>query len=190
VGGVDRVEVVMDARHAVAGDHGDEDLCARSGCEQRGDARQRGVVVAEHAAQERAPREVDRHRVGAAVEGLWRVLGRGDREQRVRHRVALRGAPGGLDHARRVGIEADRQGVGTRPRGGQHMAAVTGPEVDREAVVARRQRVESADVDVVEAAASEHTDHASSLSDMDAFPTRGPKNPSPALPSIAGHRQT
>jgi hypothetical protein len=40
------------------------------------------------------------------------------------------------------------------------VAAVTGPEVDREAVVARRQRGESADVDVVEAAASEHTDHA------------------------------
>jgi hypothetical protein len=66
------------------------------------------------------------------------------------------------------------------------MAAVTGPEVDREAVVARRQRVESADVDVVEAAASEHTDHAPSLSDMDAFPTRGPRNSSPAPPSIAG----
>ena len=41
-------------------------------------------------------------------------------------------------------------------RGGQHVAAVAGPEVDREAVVARRQRVESADVHVVEAAASEH----------------------------------
>ena len=61
------------------------------------------------------------------------------------------------------------------------MAAVTGTEVDREAVVARRQRVESADVDVVEAAASEHTDHASSLSDMDAFPTRGPGIRCPTL---------
>jgi hypothetical protein len=66
------------------------------------------------------------------------------------------------------------------------VAAVTGPEVDREAVVARRQRVESADVDFVEAAAPEHADHASSLSDMDAFPTRGPRNSGRGPPSIAG----
>jgi hypothetical protein len=65
------------------------------------------------------------------------------------------------------------------------MATVSGPEVDGEAVVARRQRVESADVDVVEAAASEHSDHASSLGDMDAFPTRGPGNSPVAPPSIA-----
>jgi hypothetical protein len=65
------------------------------------------------------------------------------------------------------------------------MAAVTGPEIDREAVVARRQRVESADVDVAEAAASEHADHASSLSALDAFPTSGPRNCGRNLPSIA-----
>jgi hypothetical protein len=118
------------------------------------------------------------------------VLGRGDREQRVRQRAALRRSPRGLDHASRVGVQADREGVGTGLGRRQYMAAVTGPEVDREAVVARRQRVESADVDVVEAAASEHTDHAPSLSDMDAFPTHGPRNSSPAPPSIAGHRQT
>jgi hypothetical protein len=53
------------------------------------------------------------------------------------------------------------------------MAAVARPEVDGEAVIARRQRVESADVDVAEAAASEHADHASSLCAMDAFPTAG-----------------
>jgi hypothetical protein len=51
------------------------------------------------------------------------------------------------------------------------VAAVSRPEVDGEAVVARRQRVESADVDVVEATASVHADHAASLNGMDAFST-------------------
>ena len=118
--------------------------------------------------------------MSTAAQRLWRMLRRGDRVERVGRRAARV-----LDHARRVGVQADGQGVGTRSRSRQHVAAVARPEVDGEAVVARRQRVESADVDVVEAAASEHTDHASSLSDLDTFPTLGPGNSLLAAPNIA-----
>jgi hypothetical protein len=46
-----------------------------------------------------------------------------------------------------------------RGRGAEDVAAVAGAEVDRNAAVARRQRLDLADVDFVELAPAEHSEH-------------------------------
>jgi hypothetical protein len=106
---------------------------------------------------------VDREHVRKTEEGLRRVLGGGDREQRVRECRAARRATGSLGHARGVRVEADHERVGIGSRRGQDVASVAGAEVDRDAAVARRQRLESADVDFVELAPAEHSEHEPSL---------------------------
>jgi hypothetical protein len=113
------------------------------------------------------------------------VLGGGDHEQRVR-----RGPARGLGHSRGVGVDADDERAGMRTGGGQHAAAVTGAEIDQKAVVARRQRVESADVDVVEAAASEHSEHAIESKRPGRIFDRRRRNSPGRPPRIDDHRTT
>jgi hypothetical protein len=119
-------------RHAVARHDGQQHRRGSARREELRDAGHHRFIAAEHAAQQRSPREVDRERVREAVEGLRRVLGRRDREQRVRQRAAAGGTTRRLGHAGRVRVDADHERV--RPRGGglQHVAAVTGAQVDRD----------------------------------------------------------
>lgn len=140
-------------RHAVARRDGDERSRLGAGREQRGKAGEHGVVVAEDAAQQRAPREVDGQRSGDALERLRRVLGGRDDEQRVGKRGAAGGPARGLGHAGRVGVDSDDERAGVRGGGPQDAAAVTGAEIDRDPGVAGGECFESADVELEQAAA-------------------------------------
>jgi hypothetical protein len=158
---VDRGELVRgrDRRHAVARHDREQDLALGAGREQLGDAREHGVVTAEHAAQQRSPREVDRQRAREAAQRRRRALRGRDGEQRVRQRVATRRPARGVDHRVRARVDADHERVG--PRGGerQHAAAVARAEVERDPGVTACEAPDLADVDFVELAASDHSEH-------------------------------
>lgn len=140
-------------RHAVARRDGDERSRLGAGREQRGKAGEHGVVVAEDAAQQRAPREVDGQRPGDALQRLRRVLGGRDDEQRVRESAAASGAARGLGHAGGAGVDADDERLRMGGGGSQDAAAVTGAEIDRDPGVAGGECFESADVELEQAAA-------------------------------------
>jgi hypothetical protein len=147
-------------RHAVSWHHGHQRRPARAWGEQPREARERGVIGAEDAAQQRSPGEVDGERSGDPEQRLRRVLGGRDREQRVRQRAALRRSPRRPRHALGAGVHADHERVRPRARGGEHVPAVAGAEVDHDARVARRQALESADVELVECATANDAKHA------------------------------
>jgi hypothetical protein len=98
-----------------------------------------------------------------AVKGLWRVLGGGHREQRVRQRAAAGGAARRVRHAGGVGVDAHDQRLRPRSSDAQHAPAVAGSEVDGDAGVAGPDVFESADVDVDEAAALNRAQHGASF---------------------------
>jgi hypothetical protein len=152
-----------DGRHAVARHDRDEHGDRRARGEQPGDAGQHGVVAAEHAAQERRPREVDGHRRRPPVQRSRRVLGRGDREQRVGEGAAARRTARGGGHRGRARVDADHERVRARGGRGQHVAAVTRAEVDRDPRMARGEPVESAVVALEEGAALQRADHAGTV---------------------------
>jgi len=114
--------------------------------------------VAQHAAEQRAPREVDRQLGGGAVEGLRRVLRRRDHEQRVRHATAGSAARG-VGHGLGVGVEADEERPWRPPRGGQDSAAVTRTEVDGDAPVVRGQGSVAAVVELFALAVADYVEH-------------------------------
>ncbi len=107
------------------------------------------------------------------MKGLRRMLGGRHREQRVRQRLSPRGAAGGLGQAGRVRVEADDQRLGPRRRSGEHGAAVTRAQVDRDPRVARGELGESADVDFGEAAARHDAEHGGSVAGRRAARHRG-----------------
>lgn len=104
------------------------------------------------------------------------MLGGRHGEQRVRHGAATGGPARGLGHAGGVGVDADEQRL--RPGGGgsQDTAAVTGAEIDRDPAVAGGELLESADVELEEAAALNDAQHAPSLK---AHPHEDVKSPRP-----------
>ncbi len=80
------------------------------------------------------------------------MLGRGHGEQRVGQRAAACGAARGLDHAGRVGVDADDERFGARSSGREDVAAVTRAQVDRHPGVPGGERCDLADVELEEAA--------------------------------------
>ncbi len=80
------------------------------------------------------------------------MLGRRHREQGVRQGAAARRPPRGLGHAGRVRVDADHERVRPRRRGGEHVTAVTGAQVERDPGVTARELCDLADVEVLETA--------------------------------------
>jgi hypothetical protein len=108
--------------------------------------------MAEDAAQQRAPREGDRQRVGDAVQRLRRVLGRRDREQRVGEGASARRPARGLGHPGRVGVDPDDERVRARGCRREDVTAVTRTEVDRHPGVPGGELCDLADVELEEPA--------------------------------------
>jgi hypothetical protein len=82
---------------------------------------------------------VDGDQVGQPVQVRRQRLGGRDHEQRVGQAAPLGPAPGPprrLGHGGGAGVDAEDQPVRLGSRGGQHEAAVTGPEVDSRRPVA------------------------------------------------------
>lgn len=115
-------------RHAVPRNDGQQHKPGGPRRKQESNSGQRGIVVAEHAAQERTPREVDGHVVCQAVQRLgWMLSCRHD-EQRVTN-VAANCAAGRARHRGRIGIHADHERVGLPRSSGENCAAVARAEV-------------------------------------------------------------
>ena len=165
VAGVRRREHIVRGhrRHAVARRDRDEHGRLGAGCEQGRDAGEHGVVLAEHAAQQRAPGEVHGQRAGDAVQRLRRVLGGRHGEQRVGQRATASGAARGLGHAGGTGVDADDERLRMGGGGSQDAAAVTGAEIDRDPGVPGGELFESADVELEQAPALDDAQHAPSF---------------------------
>jgi hypothetical protein len=104
--------------------------------------------------------------VGRAVQLTRQGLdGRHD-EKGVRQPAAagLRGsAPRRFGHRRRIGVDADDQPVRTGSGGGKDVAAVPGPQVDRDSVVPGQQVAQLPEARVLQTPAKHNTHDDSSL---------------------------
>jgi fermentation-respiration switch protein FrsA (DUF1100 family) len=119
------------------------------------------------------------------------MLGRRDHEQRVRQRAAASGAPRRRSHGGRVRVDADDERVRALGRRGQHVPAVTGAEVDRNAGVSRGEASEVAGAELLNLAPSDHPDHAPSLAralTCDSLPEGGFRMPILLFHSTDDHR--
>lgn len=152
-------------RDAVPWDNGQEHDTGRGRRQQRCDAREHGVVVAEDAPQERSPRKVHGQRVRETMQDLRRVLGRRHDEQDVRQ-VAPRRSARGVGHCGRIRIHTDEEGVRALRRGGEHGAAVTRPQVERHLGMATRQASDVVRMKLVDAAASHHAERSAPRCDL------------------------
>jgi hypothetical protein len=113
-----------------------------------------GVLVADDASQQRAPREVDGDAISAADELSRRALGGGDDEQRVRSSalgLGASGTTGCLGHPGGDRVEAEDERLRAPAGGLEDGPTVTGPDVDDEPRVRLGQSVELADVHLDEA---------------------------------------
>lgn len=134
--------------HAIGRHDRGEHLDRTTRPHDRCDARERGFVEAQHAAQQRSPREQDRHSVGDAGE---RRVRQGLSTSRQEHHVAKTGplGPSGrLGHGRRgrVNTEHERRG---RSRGSSKGGpAVAGAEIHDHPLGAGDQVDDLADVDL------------------------------------------
>jgi hypothetical protein len=108
---------------------------------------------------------VDGHRRRPSVQRLRRVLGRGDREQRVGQRAAAQRLARRGGHRGRARVDADHERVRVRGGRGQDVAAVARAEVDRDPRMARSEPVESAVVALEEGAALQRAEHAPKVPD-------------------------
>ena len=151
----------VDALDPVRREDRREDYDPTGGRHDRGDASQDRQVEAHDAAQQRAPRERDRHERGDSGQRSGQRLGRLDEEARVRHAMggtSTIGSPGRLGHRGRIGVDADRQGARLSGRPRKDGSAVAGPEIDDHPVGPGDPFVELADVDVADAPA-DHLSH-------------------------------
>ena len=142
--------VARDDRH----EHLDLTVAAR----QRGNAGQRVSVKTEDAPQQRAPREPDRHEIGAPGErGPWQVLDTGREKERVGGTSAGR-APRCVGHRGRGRIDADHQRLRLRHGACEHGPAVAGADIHDHPVGPGDQVGQLPDVDL-EAASADDLSH-------------------------------
>ena len=154
VGLAGRVEG-REAVDAVRRDDRREDLDPAARCDQRGDPGQRRFVQAEHAAQQRTPRERDGDQVRAARQHRARqALCAGGQEDRVRG-TASSGTPGRLGHRGSHGVHADHQGTRLGACAHKHGSAVTGTDIDDHPVGPGDQVRDLADVHLEDATADD-----------------------------------
>jgi hypothetical protein len=145
-------------RDAVRWNDRGEHLDTAVGCDDVGDAAQHGPVQAQHAPEQRAPRERDRHERDDAGQRSGQRLGGPGEEQGVRQpsrRSGAVGSTGCLGHRRRVRIDADHQGVRLRVGARKHGSAVAGPEIDDHPIDSGDPLVELADVHLGDAPADD-----------------------------------
>jgi hypothetical protein len=138
-----RVEVAVESGHSprIATDDRQRELETTARCHETGDrGRDRGVEP-ERAAQQRAPREADRHAVGETIQLGRQPFHTGHqqpRPSRVRARAWMSPGetPRRVGHRACIGVDAEHEGVRIREDLGQDGAAVTRPEVDDDPAVA------------------------------------------------------
>lgn len=145
-------------RHAVPRNDGQQHKPGGPRREQKSNSGQRRIVVAEHAAQERTPREVHGQVVCQAAQRLgWMLSCRHD-EQRVANVAANRSA-GRARHRGRIGIHADHERVGLPHSSGEDRVAVARAKVYCDGGVVSCQASDIAGVKLVNPATSNDTQH-------------------------------
>jgi hypothetical protein len=132
-----------------------------TGADQARQRRDDRIVTVRDAAQERSPREMDRHLPGDADEGVREALDRRDDEQDVRG-PPPQGRAGAIREPVGARVERDDQRVRIGTGGRQREVTVTRADVDDRASVRPRQPVELTDVDLGESPSRErsHRTHA------------------------------
>ena len=159
--------------HAVRWHDRDQRLDGGAGSSDRGKAAQRDMVQAEHAAEQRSPREEDADEIGTASQ--WRGserLDAGGEEQGVRRTTPV-GSTGRIGHRSSRGVDADDKRRRLRRSAGEHGTTVARAKIHDHPVGPGDQAGDLPDVHL-EGASSDDVSHGGAVYTPPVQPPIGP----------------